>query len=67
MADLSEKAAVIANNPGAFFTIEHFRDYPAVLVRLDVVTPAALREALVDAWLVCAPPDAVEAYLPQDQ
>ena len=62
-ADLSEKAAVIAADPTAFFTIEHFADYPAVLVVLDVVTPAALREAVRDAWLVCAPPGLAESYL----
>jgi hypothetical protein len=54
--DLGEKEAVLAARPGAFFTIPHFNGYPAVLVQLRTVAPAALREALVDAWLACAPP-----------
>ena len=36
--DLGEKEAVLAANPGAFFTIPHFDGYSAVLIQLpDVV------------------------------
>jgi hypothetical protein len=62
VADLHEKEAVLAANPGAFFTIPHFDGYAAVLVRLDEVTGAALREALLDGWLACAPPELAERY-----
>ena len=54
-ADLAEKEAVLAANPDAFFTIPHFNGYSAVLVLLDKVTPKALRDALTDGWLACAP------------
>ena len=53
--DLVEKEAVLAANPKAFFTIEHFNGYPAFLIELRKVTRAALRDALVDGWLACAP------------
>jgi hypothetical protein len=53
--DLAEKEAVLAAQPKAFFTIPHFDGYSAVLIRLNVVTKRALREALVDGWLACAP------------
>ena len=56
VADLSEKEAVLAANPDAFFTIVHFEGFAAVLVQLDRVTEAALREALNDAWLACGSP-----------
>src|SRR3954470_15213020 len=56
VADLSEKEAVLAANPDAFFTIVHFEGFAAVLVQLDRVTEAALREALSDAWLACGSP-----------
>ena len=62
VADLHEKEAVLAANPDAFFTIPHFDGYPAVLVQLDVVTEAALREAILDGWLACAPPELAERY-----
>ena len=53
--DLIEKEAVLEANPEAFFTIPHFDGYAAVLIQLEVVTNEALREALLDAWLACAP------------
>ena len=61
--DLIEKEAVLEANPEAFFTIPHFDGYAAVLIQLEVVTNEALREALLDAWLACAPDRLTEPYL----
>ena len=38
VADLSEKEAVLAAQPGAFFTIPHFDSYAAVLIQLKNVS-----------------------------
>ena len=54
--DLGEKEAVLAANPDVFFTIPHFDGYAAVLIQLPKVSARALREALTDGWLACAPP-----------
>jgi hypothetical protein len=54
--DLGEKEAVLAAQPAAFFTIPHFDGYSAVLIQLEKVSAAALREAITDGWLACAPP-----------
>jgi hypothetical protein len=53
--DLIEKEAVLAANPKAFFTIPHFDGYSAILIQLEVVTRRALKEAITDGWLACAP------------
>jgi hypothetical protein len=63
VADLSEKEAVLAENRDGFFTIPHFDGYAAVLIQLRKVTETALREAIVDGWLACAPPALAERYL----
>lgn len=63
VADLMEKEAVLAEHPHAFFTIPHFEGFSAILVQLDLVAPEELQEAIVDAWLACAPPKLVNAYL----
>jgi hypothetical protein len=63
--DLGEKEAVLAANPRAFFTIPHFDGYSAVLVQLKTVTKKALKEAIVDGWLACAPAHLTERYLEQ--
>jgi hypothetical protein len=61
--DLGEKEAVLAAHPGEFFTIPHFDGFSAVLIRLPAVAAAALREALTDAWLACAPPRLARDFL----
>jgi hypothetical protein len=63
VADLEEKDAVLAMNPKAFFTIPHFDGFAAVLVQLRAVTKKPLREAVVDAWLACAPPKLAEEHM----
>ena len=63
--DLGEKEAVLAANPDAFFTIPHFDGYSAVLVQLDKVSQRALREAITDGWLACAPTKLSDQYLEQ--
>ena len=63
VADLGEKEAVLAAQPEAFFTIPHFDGYSAVLIQLKVVTKRALRGAVVDGWLACAPPSLADAFV----
>ncbi len=61
--DLGEKEAVLAAQPEAFFTIPHFDGYCAVLIQLRKVSGTALRDALTDGWLACAPPGLADRYL----
>jgi hypothetical protein len=61
--DLGEKEAVLAAQPTAFFTIPHFDGYSAVLIQLGKVSGTALRDALTDGWLACAPPGLADRYL----
>ena len=61
--DLGEKEAVLAAHPEAFFTIPHFDGFSAVLIQLRKVSDEALREAITDGWLACAPPRLADQYL----
>ena len=61
--DEGVKHALIADDPGVFFTTPHFDGYPAVLVRLDEIGEADLTELLVEAWLARAPKRLARAYL----
>ncbi len=61
--DLGEKEAGLASASAAFFTIPHFEGYSAVLIQMKKVGKRALREAIVDAWLACAPPPLADSYL----
>src|SRR4051794_29667886 len=59
-ADLHEKEGVLAAGIDGVFTIQHFDNYPAVLVEVGVADPGDLRDLLVGAWLAKAPADLVE-------
>src|SRR4051812_24079472 len=60
---LVAKEAILADDPSVYFTTPHFDGYPAVLVRLDVIEPAALQELIVEAWLARAPKRVAGAFL----
>jgi hypothetical protein len=60
--DLGEKEAALAAHPKAFFTIAHFDGYSAVLIQLRKVSMKALREAIVDGWLACAPANLTDGF-----
>ena len=61
--DLGEKEAVLAAGLAGFFTIPHFDGYAAVLIELGEATPDAVRDAVADAYLACAPPALAERFL----
>jgi hypothetical protein len=60
---LIAKEALIADNPGAFFTTPHFDGYPAVLIRLGEIGLDELEEVVVEAWLARAPKRLARQYL----
>ena len=63
VADLGEKEAVLAEQIKGFFTIPHFDGYAAVLIQLAVAPKRAVRDALADGWLACAPHQLGDEYL----
>jgi hypothetical protein len=60
--DLGEGGA-LAEDGEMYFTTPHFDGYPAILVRLDGVAMAELKELLVEAWLSRAPKRLATKYL----
>jgi hypothetical protein len=60
--DFYERDFLLRADPEAFFTTDHYRDYPSVLVRLPRVPPARLRELVVDAWRRVAPARVVARF-----
>jgi hypothetical protein len=57
-ADPADKAALVEDDSTPFFTIDHFRNFNAVLVqqsRLEELTLDELTEVIHEAWLAVAP------------
>jgi hypothetical protein len=64
-ANADDKAALVEAE-GPFFTIDHFRNYTAVLVqqsRLGEIDVEELREVLTDAWIAVAPKSLATRFL----
>lgn len=52
---LEENEMLMAAAPTIYFETDHYRGWPAVLVRLDVIDDTELRHRLRKAWLSQAP------------
>lgn len=63
VADETIKFALIADEPGVYFTTRHFDGYPAVLVALAEIGETGLRELITEAWLAQAPKQLVKEFL----
>jgi len=61
--NLTDKEAVLAANRPGFFTIPHFNGYAAILIQLRVAHVPDVREAIMDGWLACAPPELARDFL----
>ncbi len=59
---LEEREMLMQGEPEAFFFTDHYRDYPAVLVRLPALAPERLRPYLERRWRRVAPKRLVKAF-----
>jgi len=48
--------------PTTFYITDHYRDYPAVLVRLDEADSTVIQQLLEDAWREAAPKTLVKTF-----
>lgn len=53
--------------PDVFFTEPHYRNYPAILIRLENIGLEQLETLLFDAWTIQAPKAAVAEYVASRQ
>lgn len=54
----------MAADPDTFFTTDHYRGYPTVLIRLATVTRPDLHDVLEQAWRINAPKRLLAQYQP---
>jgi hypothetical protein len=48
--DLEQRAGLLAEAPETYYVTDHYRDYPAVLVRLSRIPVDQLRDLLGASW-----------------
>jgi hypothetical protein len=60
VGDEAEKQALLLGEPGVFFTTPAYDGLPLVMLRLEQVDHARLRELVTDAWRMRAPDQLAE-------
>lgn len=50
LATIGEREVLMDLHPDAFFFTEHYRNYPAVLIRLAAVPRPLLTDVVTEAW-----------------
>ena len=50
LGSIDDRDVLMKLDPEAFFFTDHYKNYPAVLIRLAEITPARLTETLQVAW-----------------
>jgi len=58
VGDEAEKQALVLGEPELFFTTPGYDGWPFVMLRLEKVTLARLRELITDAWRMRSPESA---------
>jgi len=56
------KPIPIAAEPAYYFDTEHFREWPAILVRMAAIGDDTLRDRIEAAWRLRAPKTIVKRY-----
>ncbi len=60
---LEEKEMLMAAAPGIYFETDHYKGWPAVLVRINEIGAEELRHRLRKAWLAQAPKRLAREFL----
>src|SRR5215469_821588 len=61
VGSIDEREMMIESDPKTFHITEHYRDYPAVLVRIARINEKTLRGMLERRWRVIAPKKLIKA------
>jgi hypothetical protein len=60
--DDAEQRFLMETQPETYFTTDHYRGYPTILVRLSKAHPDELRDMLERCWRALAPAKDIAAY-----
>lgn len=66
MCALEEKEMLMELDPSRYFETDHYKGWPAMLVRLPAIDDEALKQRLVAAWREKAPKRLAAQFCPAD-
>jgi len=59
---MDERERLLEHDPDTFHITDHYRNYPAMLIRMDMIEPQRLEYLLEQAWRSYAPRKLIKAY-----
>jgi hypothetical protein len=62
LVPLEHKELLMEMSPDIYFETDHYKGWPAVLVRLSAISDAELKQRLLDAWRHKAPKRLAASY-----
>ena len=62
VGSIDERDALLEMDPKTYFITDHYRNYPAVLVRISQIDTAMLRKMLERRWRAIAPKKLLRAF-----
>ena len=62
ICDMDDKQFLMASQPDIYFETDHYKGYPAVLIRLLEIDPADLEERLEKTWRSVAKKSQIAEY-----
>lgn len=62
MCPLDEKEMLLEAAPALYFETDHYKGWPAILVRIDEIEPEELRHRLERVWVNQAPKTLVKSW-----
>ena len=63
--NIDQRELLVATQPAKFFSTDHYKDYDAVLVRMDAIDRDEMQDLLAEAWFFVAPKRVLEKFGPQ--
>ena len=60
--DMDDRDVLMRSYPAVFYITDHYRAYPSVLVRIEKIDPAMLRDLIEERWRRAAPKKLVAAF-----
>jgi len=59
---MDDKHFLMQSAPHIYFETDHYKDYPAVLVRLNVIDPDELKDRIEKTWMSHASKKMLDEY-----
>ena len=62
--NIDQRDILATSQPEKFYFTDHYKDYPAVLIRMEAIEREEMQDLLAEAWFFVAPKRVAEKFGP---